>query len=435
MAIDIVRAIEQAGVVGAGGGGFPTHIKLRAKADIVIANGCECEPLSQSDKHLMQNEPDIIVSGLLLTMRATGAESGIIALKEKSEAAAYAISEALPNDKQISIEKLKDYYPIGDEHLLVYEVTGKLVPPGGIPLQAGVVVLNVATLYNIAKSQANNPVTHRYVTVMGEVAEPKTLCIPLGITLRELIELAGGSLVEDPALIVGGPMMGQLVYDMDIPLTKTTSALLVLNREHSLVLKKRFWAKNSQRQAASYCYQCGDCSDVCPRSLLGHDLSPHQVMRQTGYSVAQLALENTTFGLCSQCGLCASYACRMGLSPLEAQRKVMPDKTKTKPTGMPTPHPLRNQRFVPTVRLISRLGLRAYNIPVPYDNQAYTPLRVKLPLKQHAGVPAKPIVSKGDRVCAGQLVAEIPADSLGAKLHTPIAGEVVELEPYVVVKH
>ncbi len=433
MATDIIREVEEAGVVGAGGAGFPTHIKLKAKAKIVIANGCECEPLSQSDKHLMQNEPETIVSGLSLAMQSTGAKAGIIALKEKNKAAADAISKTLPNDKQISIKQLKDYYPIGDEHLLVYEVTGKLVPPGGIPLQAGVVVLNVATLYNIAKSRA--PVTSRYVTVMGEVAEPKTLCVPLGISLGELMALAGGSLVDNPALIVGGPMMGQLVYDMDIPVTKTTGALLALNREHPLVLKKRFWAKNSQRQAASYCYECGACSDICPRSLLGHDLNPQQAMRQVGYSAAQLALSNTTSGLCSQCGLCASYACRMGLSPLEAQRQVMPDKTKTKPPGMPTPHPFRNLRFVPTVRLISRLGLRAYNIPVPYDDQTYTPKKVKLPLKQHIGAPAEPIVRKGEKVCAGQLVAETPTGNLGAKLHTPIAGEVVELEPCLVVSH
>ncbi len=436
MATDIIKAVEQAGVVGAGGAGFPTHIKLQAKAGVVIANGCECEPLSHSDRHLMQNEPQAIIEGLTLAMQASGAKEGIVAVKAKNKAAIQALSAHLPQDKPISLHELKDYYPIGDEHLLVYEVTGKLVPPQGIPPQIEVVVCNVATLYNIVKAMQKVPVTHRYVTVMGEVAEPKTVSVPIGLSLGELLVLAGGNLTDNPAYILGGPMMGQLVYDEKLPVTKTTGALLVLDRNHSLILKKRFRVKNSRRQAASYCYQCKDCTQTCPRSLLGHDLSPHETMRQTGYAATKAALSNINAGLCSGCGLCEAYACRMGLSPLEANRRVLKDKTKcASPAAVPTPHPLRDIRFVPSGRLISRLGLRAYNIAVPYDSVRYTPQSVNLPLNQHVGAPAKALVSKGERVRVGQLVAETPTGELGAKLHSPIAGRVVETEPGLLIKH
>ncbi len=435
MRSEIIKAVEQAGVVGAGGAGFPTHVKLQAKADVVIANGCECEPLSHSDRHLMQNEPQAIIDGLALAMQATGAKKGIIAIKAKNKTAIQTLSQHLPQDKTISIHGLRNYYPIGDEHLLVYEVTDKLVPPQGIPPQTEVVVLNVATLYNIARAQQKMPVTHRYMTIMGEVAEPKTVSIPIGISIGELISLAGGSLTDDAAYIFGGPMMGQLVYDVNLPVTKTSAALLVLDRQHSLVLKKRFWTKNSQRQAASYCYQCKDCTKTCPRNLLGHDLSPHKNMRQSGYLQAQKALLNLDAGLCSGCGLCASYACQMGLSPLEANRRTLKDKTKTASPGAPTPHPFRNSRFVPMGRLISRLGLRPYNIPVPYDSKRYTPGLISLALKQHVGVPAQPLVNKGERVLAGQLVAETTVGNLGARLHSPIAGCVMETEPNLLIKH
>jgi Na+-translocating ferredoxin:NAD+ oxidoreductase RnfC subunit len=434
MATDIITAVEQAGVVGAGGAGFPTHIKLQAKAEIVIANGCECEPLLCSDRHLMHNEPQAVVQGLSLAMRATGAKTGVIALKAKYTEVIQAISDCLPADGRINIHELKDYYPIGDEQLLVYEVTGKLVPPGGIPPQVGVVVCNVATLYNIVQAQQGIPVTHRYVTVAGEVAYPKTLCVPIGSSLGELIELAGGSLADEPALILGGPMMGRLVYDLSLPVTKSTGAVLVFDREHSLVLKKRFWAKSSQRQASSLCHQCGGCTQICPRSLLGHDISPHRTMSRAGYAQVQLLQADPGARLCSECGLCASYACCMGLSPAEAHRRAK-SKAKTPPVAVVGPHPLRDYRYVPTGRLTSRLGLRAYNVPIPYDSQTYTPSLVKLPLKQHAGAPAVPLVKKGEQVHAGQLVAETPANILGAKLHSPIAGRVLETEPEVVVRH
>jgi Na+-translocating ferredoxin:NAD+ oxidoreductase RnfC subunit len=433
--MDIIESVKQAGVVGAGGAGFPTHIKLQARAEVVIANGCECEPLLHSDQYLMQNEPRAVVHGLSLAMQATGAKTGIIALKAKYTKAAQALSGALPGEGRISLHQLKDYYPIGDEQLLVYEVTGKLIPPGGIPPQIGVVVCNVATLYNIARAQAGVPVTHRYVTVIGEVTAPKTLCVPIGTSLGELIELAGGSRADNPVLIVGGPMMGRLVYDLELPVTKTTGAVLVLDREHPLVLKRRFWTRRSRRQAASFCHQCRACSQLCPRGLLGYNLLPHQAMRQAGYSPAQPVPADTVTRLCSECSLCAAYACRMGLSPLEAHRRSSAGGTRAVPAVPPTPHPLRDLRYVPGIRLISRLGLRTYNIPIPYDTRTYTPRLVRLPLKQHVGEPARPVVSKGERVSAGQLVAEPPADSYGAKLHSPIEGQVVELEPCMVIKH
>jgi Na+-translocating ferredoxin:NAD+ oxidoreductase RnfC subunit len=435
MVSDIIEAVERAGVVGAGGAGFPTHVKLQAGVRVVIANGSECEPLLCCDKHLMCNNPQVIIQGLSLAMQATGADQGIIAVKAKQADVIQALSRHLPVGGHIRIHQLQDYYPIGDEQLLVYEVTGKLVPPGGLPLKVGVLVCNVATLHNIAQAQQGVPVTHRYVSIAGEVPSPKTLCVPIGTSLRDLIELAGGSLISDPALIVGGPMMGSLVDDMSLPVTKTTGGVLVLKPDHSLVLKRRFWAKNSQRQAASLCYQCGSCTQLCPRNLLGHDISPQQSMLKSGYIPLHIKLSDPFASLCSECGLCAAYACRMGLSPLEMHRQQKANSgAKTSPAISASPHLSGYARYVPTPRLILRLGLRAYNIPIPFDPQTCLPNQVCLPLKQHIGVPAVPVVNIGEHVRAGQLVAEPPAGSLGAKLHTPIDGEVFKTTPCLLIR-
>ncbi len=456
MYADILKAIADAGVVGAGGAGFPTHVKLKAKAELVIANGCECEPLIQSDKRLMQNEAGGIVSGLVLAMETVGAKKGIIAVKAKNTSAINILSKFIQKQKNISLFKLRDYYPIGDEQLLVYEVSGKLVPPGGIPLAVGVVVCNVATLYNIAKAQDGIPVTHRYVSIAGEVAHPKTVSAPIGITISELIVAAGGALVDNPALIIGGPMMGRLSYDLQTPVIKTTGAVLVLDSEHPLVVKK----SQRSRHAASLCCQCGACTQICPRQLLGYQVEPDKIMNKSGYSYVvglvpefdpkklwvrddpeyrglydkPTQLVNKVSKECSDCNLCGAYACFMGISPMYVHSRLKQAGAKPTARELRSVHPLRAQRYVPTTRLISRLGLREFNVPIPYNSYKIIPKQIKLLLKQHIGAPATAVVEKGQLVKAGQLAAKIPAGSLGANLHSPIDGVVQEIKPAIVIK-
>jgi Na+-translocating ferredoxin:NAD+ oxidoreductase RnfC subunit len=203
----IVDAIRDAGVVGAGGAGFPTHVKLSAKVNIVIANGVECEPLLASDQAVMTLDPEKVLAGLKAAMIATGAKRGYVALKKKYRSSVAAIRDVISGHDDIGIFELEDFYPYGDEHVLTHEVTGRYVPEGGLPLESGVVVTNVITLANIADALEGKPVTRRIVTVVGEVQRPVTVSAPVGTAITDLIRFAGGSSVEDCEIILGGPIM------------------------------------------------------------------------------------------------------------------------------------------------------------------------------------------------------------------------------------
>lgn len=221
---DRVRA---AGVTGAGGAGFPTHVKLQAQVDTFLVNAAECEPMLKVDQQLMALQASRLIRGVQYAMRATGAREGIIALKEKYQTAIKALTPLLT--PAIRLHMLPDVYPAGDEVLTIWLATGRRVPPAALPVSVGVVVNNVQTVLNIARAvEQQYPVTRRTLTVNGAVARPLTLTVPLGMPLREVLAIAGGVTVDNPGFINGGPMMGSLIPSLDAPVTKTTGGLLVL---------------------------------------------------------------------------------------------------------------------------------------------------------------------------------------------------------------
>ncbi|HMD13225.1 MAG TPA: NADH dehydrogenase subunit, partial [Bacteroidota bacterium] len=217
----IEEKIKSAGVVGAGGAGFPVHVKAKSRVEIVIANGAECEPLIHKDFELMVHHAAEIVRGVEIMMESTGAKQGIIGIKEKNKPAIEAISGAI-GQKNIKLHLLGDFYPSGDEFILVYEATKRLIPPQGIPLDVGVVVNNVETLYNIARAMDGNPVTEKFITVAGAIHHSGTFVVPVGMSYRDAIGFAGGANVNDFGVFVGGVMMGKLEFNLDLPITKTT---------------------------------------------------------------------------------------------------------------------------------------------------------------------------------------------------------------------
>ncbi|KKM11487.1 NADH dehydrogenase [Clostridiales bacterium PH28_bin88] len=427
---EIIEAIKSAGVVGAGGAGFPTHIKAASMAEYVIANGAECEPLVRCNQELLLKEPEKVVAGLELMVEATGAKQGIIAIKRKNKAAA-SLEKLAAEKEHLRIHYLKDFYPAGDEHVLVYEVTGRVVPEGGIPLAVGAVVSNVESLYNVAAAVGGQPVTDKMVTVTGAVQVPVTVRVPLGTAARELLALAGGPTVTDYAVIEGGPMMGKLVEE-DAPVTKTTGAFIVLPAEHPVVSARRASWRTVLGRAKAVCCQCRFCTDLCPRYLLGHGLEPHRVTQLVAYGIAD-ATAMTRALLCSECGLCEAYACPMGLSPryLHAELKRELGRQGIKhPGGLPEvlrPDPWREYRRVPVPRLVARLGLAQFDRPAPFQPVSMSPASVTIPLKQHVGLPCVPTVSVGERVSKGQVVGTIPEGSLGAVLRASMDGLVTEV--------
>jgi RnfABCDGE-type electron transport complex C subunit len=437
---DIVEKVKAAGVVGAGGAGFPTHVKLSAKVDTVIANGAECEPLLHADQHVMARYPELVVRGLRLAMEAVGAERGVVALKAEYQEAVSALQRALEADERVSLHPLGSYYPAGDEFVLVHDVLGRMVPEGGIPLEVGVVVNNVGTLLNVARAIEGVPVTHRYLTVTGEVKNPVTMRVPVGTTIAQVVQWAGGTTdagrglqPDEMAFVAGGSMMGRVVQSADV-ITKTTGGLLVLPVDNAVVRWMTRPLSNAVRRGMSTCDQCRDCTDLCPRSLLGHALKPHEIMRSINYGLSEPTHIITAAVLCCECRLCEAYACPLDLSPMAYYRAV---KQKLVEAGWKntvhrrtdiSPHDMFAYRRVPMNRLIDKLGLTGYrDYPVPLTEQERHPKEVSVPLKQHIGVPSIPGVRVGQKVKQGDLIASIPEGKLGANVHASISGKVAEV--------
>ena len=190
--MELNKLVCDAGILGAGGAGFPTHVKINCKAEIVLANGAECEPLLRVDQQVMQVYAAEVVRGIQAVKEFTGAKRAVICLKEHYADAVRALQKAT-KDTDVELHLLDAYYPAGDEQQIVYEVTGKVVPTGGLPLDVGAVVCNVSTLVNIAAALDGKKVVDKHVTVGGAVKNPVTLRVPVGTMLSELLAAAGGT--------------------------------------------------------------------------------------------------------------------------------------------------------------------------------------------------------------------------------------------------
>ncbi len=426
--MQLTNLVEQAGVVGAGGAGFPTHVKLNAKADIVIINGAECEPLLRVDQQLMVLQADRLLTALDAMVEQVGADRGVVALKAHYHTAVEALQAQLPHHPKLSIHQLGSFYPAGDEQVIVYEVTGRIVPEGGIPLNVGAVVSNVESVLNVANAMDGKPVTDKYVTLTGAVQTPKTVHVPLGITVGEALALAGGATVADYRVINGGPMMGRLV-GVDSPVTKTTKGLIVVPADHPLIHSLEQPVAVSLRKAATACMQCSLCSNVCPRGLLGHRIQPHKLMRMAGYgSLCDPSQTPMNAYLCCGCRLC-EYACVMGLQPwkFNGNMKGILGKQGIRNTLNAKPEKVddfRDYKRYPIGKLIAQLGLASYDVDAPLEDAVVPFNKVTIPLGQNVGAPAQAVVQVGDHVEQGGLIAKIPDGKLGANLHASITGTI-----------
>ena len=427
---NLVQAVRQAGVVGAGGGGFPTHVKLAALADTVIANGAECEPLLHKDAHIMEEQAAALVAGVRLTMEAVGASVGIVGIKAKRKVAIAAV-EAACAGTPVGVRLLGDYYPAGDEYDLVYSVTGRLVPSGGIPINVGVVVANIETLVNVAAAAEGHAVTEKVVTVAGAVRSPVTLRVPIGTSVREAIAAAGGATHPAPVVFLGGLMMGEMSESQDVPITKTTGGIVVLPRDHGLAQRRLLPVEKKRMVGKSACDQCRFCTEMCPRYLLGHAVEPHQVMRNLGFVATGQTLASLAADLCCGCGLCTLFACPEALFPKEACDDA---KTELRRIGQQAPrnaslvvHGMRDGRQVPIHSLMKRLNVLAYDHPAPMQAAPLAPKEVVLPFKQSAGAPGRPVARASQPVAAGQVLTEVPEGALGVPVHAPFGAVVTAL--------
>jgi electron transport complex protein RnfC len=299
----ICEAVRQAGIVGMGGAGFPTRVKIepnpRLPKDALIINGCECEPYITCDYRIMLEWTDKIIAGIKLAQKASGCSRVFIVIEENKPKAIEVMRTALktiPNSGDIKVVPVKTKYPQGGERQLIKAVLKKNVPTGGIPPMIGVVVLNVATTAAIAEAVVSDiPLTHRVVTVTGEaIAEPGNYYVPIGISVEDLIEFCGGVTQKSAKVVLGGPMMGIAIADLKTPLTKTSNAVTVLTKEQI------GRAKFARRQTA--CIRCGRCLEVCPENL-----NPTKIAHAVKYNLLDVA-EQYYMNACIECG-CCSYVC------------------------------------------------------------------------------------------------------------------------------
>lgn len=437
---DLSAGMRENGVVGAGGAGFPSYAKLNAKADTIILNCAECEPLLKLHRQVLEKYAYEIISTLEAIADAVEAERVIIAVKGSYKSAVEAVRAQLDSFKRTEIGLLPEIYPAGDEVITIYETTGRVVPPGSIPIEVGVIVYNVETIYNVYRAMSEHaPVTYKYITIAGEVAKPVTLKAPLGMTYHELIELAGGATVENPVLIGGGPMTGRIVNGYDT-VTKTSNAVLVMPPNAYIVQKKTSKIRTDMKRAMSACCQCQMCTDLCPRHLLGHPIEPHAFMRSASSGVTKDVLPYINTMFCSQCGLCEMFSCFQGLSP---RTLIGECKAGLRRNGIPVPkgvqagqvNPNRESRLVSKERLTVRLGLAKYDVPAPLKDELIKPAQVKIALTQHIGAPAAAVVAKGDVVKAGQTIGVTDSSKLGVNTHASIDGTVIDVnDKFVTIK-
>ncbi|ENM1945964.1 SLBB domain-containing protein [Citrobacter braakii] len=425
----IRERVRAAGVVGAGGAGFPAHVKLQAQVDTFLVNAAECEPMLKVDQQLMAVQAEQLIRGVQYAMTATGARAGIIALKEKYQKAINALTPLLPAGIRLHI--LPDVYPAGDEVLTIWMATGRRVPPAALPVSVGVVVNNVQTVLNIARAvEQQYPVTRRTLTVNGAVARPITLTVPIGMSLREVLALAGGATVDDPGFINGGPMMGGLITSLDTPVSKTTGGLLVLPKSHALIQRRMQDERTVLSVAKTVCEQCRLCTDLCPRHLIGHELSPHLLVRAVNYQQAATPQLLLTALTCSECNVCESVACPVGISPMRINRML---KRELRALNHRYEGPLNPEdemakyRLIPVKRLITKLGLSDWYHDAPLTETDYPTDKTTLLLRQHIGASAIPCVQQGEHVVRGQCVADVPSGALGAPVHASIDGIVSEI--------
>lgn len=290
----IIDIIKDAGIVGLGGAAFPTHVKLspppEKKIDTIIINGAECEPYLTADHRIMLEHPEMVVGGLKAVMKALGVSNAVIAIEDNKKDAITAMSKAAL-EAGVNVATLKVKYPQGAEKQLIYAVTKRRVPSGKLPMDVGVVVVNAGTAYQIALTlKTGIPLIERVVTVTGSVKQPSNFLVRIGTPISYVIEQAGGFAGDIEKVIAGGPMMGIAQSNLDAPVMKGTSGILVLGKSEARMMEE------------SACIYCGRCVDVCPMGLEPYLLSNYA--EKGNFEAA----ENIHAMDCMECGGC-SYIC------------------------------------------------------------------------------------------------------------------------------
>lgn len=429
--MDLKELMREAGIAGAGGAGFPAYAKLAEGANTLLINGAECEPLLYTDYILLKRELPMVLAGIKAILEYAKIPRALLCVKEHT-AARLGLKDGETLAQKISVKTLPDVYPMGDEVSLIYQATGRVVRPGNLPITAGVIVYNVETVYNVAAAvKFSTKVTMKWLTVGGNIPEPIVVRVPVGTPVSALLEKYSITIPEGHAVLDGGPSMGKLVDPDRAVVTKTTKGILILPEATEAIRSKRQDVRMSIARASTACCQCTRCTDLCPRALLGYPLEPHKMVR-TARNLAEVSpVTVLSASLCCGCGLCETVACCQGISPklvIDYYKGVLA-KNKTRYVAKTDVEvtPEREYRMIPVENWANALDVSAYDKIPTYKGESADFTRVELPLKQHVGAPALPLVSDGDEVVKGDKIAEA-AEGLSLPLYAPVSGKITLFE-------
>ncbi len=435
MQLDEIREkLYNGGVAGCGGAGFPSYAKLSDGVETIILNCAECEPIISLHRQLLKVKVDEILSAFSLIKKAVGATRAIVAVKS-SYRTTLDVLKRVKDTYGVEIKELQSVYPTGDEIVLIYEATGKIVPAGALPITQKVIVYNVETMFNAFNALNDVPVTHKYVTVTGEVNSPVTVKAPIGASFSDLIKVAGGAKIENYALVSGGPMMGKIVSSEDT-VEKTTNAILVLPTDHPVVKAREIKPHTDARRAASSCCLCNRCTDLCPRHALGYPIDPARFMRSVSHRNHRDTEAYLNARYCSSCGLCESFSCVQNLSPrrlLEVAKREINKSGIRVVYDKPTTVGSLRGKTVPVSRLIKKLKLSEYSTQANITDDEIKVSKLRVSLRQAIGAPSVACVKVGDEVKAGQIIA-LGGEKLGLPIHCARNGKVIAVSKDVVIE-
>lgn len=434
--IDLKKIMQDAGIVGAGGAGFPSYAKLAEGADTLCVNCSECEPLMYTDFILNREEMDKIVKGAELIMEATGIKHTYLAIKiHRAEALGYENGQVVGNN--VTVKYLPSVYPIGDEVSLIYESTGRLIRAGNLPITVGVIVYNAETVYNIYRAVSEGtPLTEKWVTIAGDVPEKFVIRVPLGMKVSEILSFLGISVRDDQVPIEGGPSMGNIVNVHKTVIKKTTKSILILPKSTRCVVNKQTSIDDMLRRAASACCGCYRCTEMCPRHQLGYPLEPHKMIRA---ALGNAAIDNPKLiesaSLCCSCGVCAEVCCQE-ISPKDVIINLRGILAKNKmkfvaDCDYPV-NPDRPYRAIQSGKWKDMLGVLKFDAIPEYIPKKLKASRVEIPMSQHIGAPSVPAVNVGDTVTEGQLIANA-GSGLSVPQYASISGKITAVDPTKII--
>lgn len=431
----LAETLQNAGITGAGGAGFPSYAKLRDGIDTLLINAAECEPLLYTDFIILKRERETVLSGIAAILAAGIKRALLLVKRHNAEPLGLKDGDALAEG--VTVKLLPDVYPIGDEVSLIYEATGKVMKPGCLPASLGVIVYNLETVYNIGRAATTGaPVTEKWLTIGGSVRESAVVKVPVGAPVSELLAKLGVVVPDGYVVLDGGPSMGKPIDPEVAVVTKTTKGLLILPRGIQATDGKLINVQLSLSRAETACCQCRRCTDLCPRALLGYPLEPHKMVRTSMGAAAQDPELVIAASLCCSCGICESIACSQGISPkaVIANYKALLAKNKLRYIAAEDPAPEREReyRMLPTERWKSALGVKRYDGIPKFLGEIADFTRVDIALRSNIGIEALPCVADGDRVEFGERIAA-PANGLSLAQHASMGGIVTVRNGKIVI--